>query len=239
MQQNDTEKTILAALTAKNHNTGDASFGPLARSIAATVSYDPSLKDITPDEIAAVIRNTQARLTHEALVAEVRAWREHARQGLAEMKKADTDREEEDAINMGFLTQCLGVYERDSHLGAIRQLTLTFLSNWLRKKKELIQDDEIDWCVRQAVRDAEPYETEEKERRQRLAFEEAVVLLVINKIQRTKKKEPEKTATLISSWEKRYQEYFVKRFGRKPDNTLPEGNRPAMTKAFPVKKTQK
>lgn len=82
MLQNDTEKIILTALTAKNHNTCDATFGPLARSIATTVSYDQSLKDITPDEIAAVIRDTKARLTHEALVAEVRAWREHARQGL-------------------------------------------------------------------------------------------------------------------------------------------------------------
>lgn len=239
MRQNDTENAILAALTAKNHDTGDASFGPLARSLAATISYDPSLKDITPNEIAAVIQNTQARLTHEALVAELRAWREHARQGLAEMKKAETDREEEDAINLGFLTQCISVYDRDGHLGAIRQLTLTFLSNWLRKKKEIIQDDEIDWCARQAVRDAEPYEGEEKIRRQRLAFEEAIVLLVISKIQRTKKKEPEKTATLISSWEKRYQEYFIRRFGREPDNTLPEGNRPPMTKAFPVKTPQK
>ena len=235
MWQNDTENTILAALTARNHDSADASFGPLARSIAATVSYDPSLKDVTPDQIAAVIRNSDAQLTHEALVAEVRAWREHAQQKVAIQKKKDDQKEEEDAINMGFLTQCLGVYERDGHLGAIRQLTLTFLSKWLQKKKELIQDDEIDWCARQAVRDAEPYEGEEKERRMRCAFEEAIVLLVINKIQRTKKKEPEKTATLISSWEKKYQEYFIRRFAREPDNSLPEGNRPAMTKAFPVK----
>lgn len=225
------ENTILSALSPRRTDANGAVLDALARSLAKTISYDPQLKDISDDALAEAVSSSEGALTYEQLIASVRSLSHRTRERAEELRQKQLEAAEE-GVDYGFLLQCWRAYGRDGHLCAVRMLTISFLARWLQDKHYLIEEDEKDWCAREAVNQTEDLPLDEREKRCRDAYEETLVLLVMKKIERAMKKDPEKTATLISSWEKHYRDYYLLRFGKEPSMEIPEAKRQPATKSF-------
>ena len=231
------ESVIFNALAKISGVTAGASLQQLARSIAKSVSYDPGLNAMTDDELASAVMHSGGKMEHSAVMAKIREYREKAAARSEELRNGPEPPSTE-TVNRGFFLRCWDAYRRDGDLSDLRYLTVSFLARWLLAEKKYIDDVEADWCARRAVEAAEPFDdltAQAKEARQEAAFQEAVVLLVMNKFERALTKDRQKTQALLNGWRDEYTEYTVRQFGNEPDWSPTGANRQPAINLFKKK----
>lgn len=229
MDTNATENAVGKALAALGTDTIAAN--RLTLSVARSISYDKSLAEMKPSEIEAAVLSAGKTTEHHVILDAIREFRKRTREKADAIAPAPAPACN-DAVNKGFFLQCWHAFLRDGHLGSVRMLTVRFLAKWLTDTGRWIEEDEKDWCARNAVNENEERDPSERESRTRDAYDEAVVLLVMHKFSRSLKKQPEKTRELLDSWEKEYTEYCLKTFGNAPDWSPSGFTRTPATKAF-------
>lgn len=208
MKTSDTEAVIRRALEGRMADGAAAS--ALARSIAASISYDAGLQQLDENDLETAV-SASPTTEHHVIMAQIREKRRE-KANATEPRPAPAD---EKTVNIGFFLRCWDAYSRDGHLGSIRMLTVTFLADWLLNDRSYIQPDEVDWCARKALKETGKGNPGDMKTRE--AFHEAVVLLVMEKFSRSMKNNPEKTGALIEGWRKEYGEYCRKKFGGDPE----------------------
>lgn len=222
----DTENSIRKALgEGYGTSTNGAIIDALTNSICRSMSYDASLKDADQTVILATIRSGGAALEHSAIMAAIRKAIKDAKE--FERRQAERQRisQTEETVQWGFLLQCIEAFRKYGDVLSVRQLTVSFLAEWLVKRKQYILDDEISWCAARAVEATEGEKGPDKDNRTSAAYHEAVVMLVMHKFARSLEKNPEKTRALIEGKRKEYEAYCEKRFGHKPDWTPSDSTR--------------
>lgn len=222
----DTENSIRKALgEGYGTSTNGAIIDALTNSICRSMSYDASLKDADQTVILATIRSGGAALEHSAIMAAIRKAIKDAKE--FESRKAERQRisQTEETVQWGFLLQCIEAFRKYGDVLSVRQLTVSFLAEWLVKRKQYILDDEISWCAARAVEATEGEKGPDKDNRTSAAYHEAVVMLVMHKFARSLEKNPEKTNALIEGKRKEYEAYCEERFGHKPDWTPSDSTR--------------
>lgn len=236
METNATEIAVGKALSAIG--TDPKKKDNLARSLARSISYDAALADMGEEEIRRALEGGPASTQHHVLLETLRLYRQKTRQRTEKTVPGPGRTVPENTVNKGFFLQCWHAFLRDGHLGTVRMLTVRFLAKWLTDTGRWIEEDEKDWCARNAVNENEERDPSERESRTRDAYDEAVVLLVMHKFSRSLEKQPEKTRELLDSWEKEYTEYCLKTFGNAPDWSPSGFTRTPATRAFMKKNGQ-
>jgi len=211
MKPSETECVIRRALEGRMAD--GAAAAALARSLSTSISYDAGLQQLNAEELEAAVAESAPSTEHHVIIAAVRKRRRNAEKTPG----PHPDPRDGRMVNIGFFLRCWEAYSRDGHLRSIRMLTVSFLADWLTSEKKYIEDDEIGWCARTALKDAEAHGDAPDSRKAREAYDEAVVLLVMKKFAEGMKTKPEKVSALIEGWRKEYGDYCMKRFGAGPE----------------------
>ena len=204
----------------------------LSRALSNTLEGGKELDGIPDSTLSRAVKEACTSLDYAQAIAMIRGYLRKYRDFKAAEAARSVAAAQEDTVNWGFFLLCWDAFRAQGDVCAVRPLTVSFLAKWLLKKKELIQDDEIDWCARRAVADAEALEGDEKERTMKASYEEAAVLLVMHKVGRSMQKDPDRTAAFIGEKRRQYTEYAVRQFGREPDWTVSGLRRKSATSAF-------
>lgn len=232
------EKIISQALKQSFPDPSDgARVEDLARSLSRTLSYDRDLRDEEPGAVADAVRDCVDTLDCAAALAAVRRRLRKAREAREAEEKRKSEALKHQAVNWGFFLRCWDAYRRDGDLCAVRILTVTFLARWLRETGEWVEPNELDWCAARAIRDAEDkgLSGKEKESFAQNAFNEALVLTVMRKFERSLQANPGKTAAFLDARRGEYEEYSVKNFGYAPDWAVGPATRLPYTTAIKKK----
>ena len=229
----DYEKIIHGTLS-RIHSDGNcgAVIDSLARSLSESISYDRSLNGIDEETLSSALLNGGSSLEHSVLLSEIRETRERIRQKREKDEKRKEEERNMEIISWGFFLQCWHAYMAEDDVCSVRLLTVRFLAKWLRATGRYVEQDELEWCARRAVKDAERLNGREKEERMNASYDEAVVLLVMDKFRRASAREPEKYRRLFDEKREAYRQYSLERFGYEPDWTPTGYRRPQVTSAF-------
>lgn len=203
------EHVILKAV--EERGPGGAGATRLARELAKAISYDKGLQRLRDDDIRQAVVSASGDEYHIILAAIREAGKREADGGETPSGPENSL----ETVNEGFFLQCWDAYAKDGDLRRVRMLTVSFLARHLVSAGKYIADDEIDWCARRAKAEAE--RNREDESKAREAFDEAVVILVLQKFERSMRRNPEKTSALLEAWRKNYTEYSLRRYGKTPE----------------------
>lgn len=240
METLELEQAIYAALLERSENRADKQWAEtLAKNTAHALSIGRSLNHLLPEDVKTAILSIP---DHPDFVKLANAIRYHAGMTYHKQEKERESRISElrakdgDIVGWGYLLRCWDAYTKTGDLSAIRILNVTFLSDWLQKRQDLLLEDEKAWALRQAERDAASVPEERKKTVRDSSYAEACAMVVMTKLHKSMNTSPEKTRAYLAQKRQEYTNYYKKYYNMDPDWSLPGITRELSCSVF--KKTQ-
>lgn len=240
METLELEQAIYAALLERSENKADKQWAEtLAKNTAHALSIGRNLDHLLPEDVKTAILSIPE---HPDFVKLANAIRYHAGMTYRKQEKERESRiselraKDSDIVGWGYLLRCWDAYTKTGDLSAIRILNVTFLSDWLQKRQDLLLEDEKAWALRQAERDAASVPEERKKTVRDSSYAEACAMVVMTKFHKSMNTSPEKTRAYLAQKRQEYTNYYKKYYNMDPDWSLPGITRELSCSVF--KKTQ-
>ena len=207
----------------------------IAESVAKSVDYAPELKTLYERTLRAAIEMAPDGSGYVQYMDYIREL-----MALQNKKCPQTPRQQykptilnEEATNLGFFLRCRKAWEYDKSLTNVSDLTVQWAARWIEHQDGWLAKSETDWCDKVADADASEYaDIAKKESARNKSRNEAIVSIVMIKLDRKQKTSPEAVKKFIDEKHAEYEDYFVKAKGQAPDWTVMALNKPVRCSAI-------